>query len=257
MSKSFAWGVIFGTALLIVIGVSASRLQDKKFKDEKQYQSEVKDATPIRVGVMTEQQKKHSKIYTYYKSQADSMPTYKRISDLYLNPKGRVMKVIVGVGLSPLPEPETPEMFFGKLMHESDIVIEGTVIKKDSQITEDDLFIFTDYEIVVEQILGNNIAAPLSLGQSITVTRPGGTVSVNGIVVKAVDERFTPLPFNRSVILFLKLVPETGAYKATQYTGSFESDGVSVYPLTEAHLPPGVLQDRPSLLRTLRNVADK
>lgn len=261
MSKSFISGFVIGIVVLVVVGIGTSRLQDNnstlKDTEEKKYQLEVKDATPVQLGMLTEQQRNHSKLYIYYKAQADSMPIYKRISDLYLNPKGKVMETIVDVGLCPLPEPETPEKFFGNLAQESDAIIYGTVIKKLSQITEDDVFIFTDYEVVVKEILKNNTAAPLKMEQSITVTRPGGGIVVNGIVVKAKDERFKPLQLNHDVVLFLKFIPETGTYKATNYTGAFEFDEDSVRPLTEAHLPPGILQDSHSFLQTVRIVANK
>jgi hypothetical protein len=261
MSKSFIGGFVIGVAVLAVVGFSASRLQNKnttlKDREEKEYQLELKDATSVRIGSFTEEQRKHSKLYAYYKTRADLMPVYGKISDFFVNPKGKFMETIVGVGLCPIPEPETPEKFLGKLAQESDAIIRGTVIKKVSQITEDDAFIFTDYDVVIKEILKNNMAAPLELERSITVTRPGGKVAVNGIVVKATDEHFMPLLLNHNVILFLKFIPETGAYKATQYTGAFELDGVSVRPLTEALLPTGVLQDEYSFLQTARAISNK
>jgi hypothetical protein len=81
------------------------------------------------------------------------------------------------------------------------------------------------------------------------VTRPGGKVVVNGIVGKATDQNILPLPLNHDIVLFLKFIPETGAYKATQDTGSFELDGTLVRPLTEDHFPFGIIEDRQSLLQ--------
>jgi hypothetical protein len=89
MSKPFVWGFIVGVALLIVAGVGASRLQDKNAKlkeaDEKQYQIEVVDATPVQLGVLTEQQRIHSRLYPYYKERRDALPEYRKISDFFAN----------------------------------------------------------------------------------------------------------------------------------------------------------------------------
>src|SRR3954451_23049875 len=73
MSKSFVWGFIVGVALLIVAGVGASRLQDKnavvKERNEKQYQIEIADATPVQPGALTEKQRFHSQLFN-----GDGMP---------------------------------------------------------------------------------------------------------------------------------------------------------------------------------------
>ena len=261
MSKSFVWGFIAGVALLIVAGVGASRLQDKnaklKAEEEKLYQREVVDATPVHLGVLTEQQRIHSRLYSYYKEMRPSPQGYRKITDYFINPKSKVMETTLLVGLLPVPEPKTPEEYLGELARESDAIIQGAVDKKVSQITEDEAFIFTDYDVVVTEILKDNAAAPLELGKPIVVTRPGGKIVMNEIVVKASDEVFQPLPLNHDVLLFLKFIPETGAYKAAQPEGSFELNGSSIRPLTGVHLPFEIAQDGRSFLQTARTVSNK
>lgn len=78
---------------------------------------------------------------------------------------------------------------------------------------------------------------------------------LQGVVVNAIDDSFEPLPINHDVILFLRFIPETGAYQATSPFGSFELDGSSVQPLTGAHLPPGVLAGRDPFLKTLSSLS--
>lgn len=260
MSKSFVLGFIVGTTLLIVAGVGASKLQDKNAKlkeeDEKQYQIEVVDATPVQSDSLTEQQRIHSRIFAHYKEMRSGLADYHKISDFFAHPKGKVMGTIITVGFGPVPEPKTPEEYLSELTQTSDAVIKGTIIRKVSQITEDDSFIFTDYDIVVTEIIKNNATVPLELGKPIIVTRPGGKITKNGILVKVDDEKFLPLPLNHNVLLFLSFIPETGAYKTTEATGSFELNGSSVRPLTGVHLPFEP-QDEYSFLQTARLVSNK
>ncbi|MGA9767660.1 MAG: hypothetical protein WBV94_01365 [Blastocatellia bacterium] len=263
MSKSFIWGFILGTALLIAAGVGASRLQDKnatlnaklKDADENRYQIEVVDASPVQSGALTEHQRIHSRIFAYYKQMRDGLPDHQKISDYFADPKGKVMGTIITVGVGAVPDPQTPEEFLGELAHKSDVVIKGTVIRKISQITEDDSFIFTDYDIVVTAIFKDNAADPIDTDKPIVVTRPGGKIAGDGFVVKADDEKFLPLLLNHEVLLFLTFIPETRAYKAADPRGSFELNGSSIRPLSEMHLPFEVSQDGSSFLQTARIVS--
>jgi hypothetical protein len=260
MSKSFIWGFILGTILLIVVGVGASRLQDKnaKLKEaaEKQFQAKLAEATPIQLGVLTEKQKLHSKLFAgYQKRRGDAT-----VSELATRAKGKgkVLQIVAFVGLEPLRnEPITPEQFWGNLTQESDAVIRGSVVRKTSQVTEDDGFIFTDYDVTVKEVFKSNAAAPIDNGVILTITRPGGTVVIDGLIIEAIDKASEPLSRDHEVILFLKFIPETGAYQATTDTGSFELDGLNLRPLTQSHFPPNVLQDKDSFMQTLRTFSNR
>jgi hypothetical protein len=262
MTKPFVLGFIVGVALLIVAGVGASRLQRRDAArvdadaEEREYREKVVDATPVQLGALSEKQRVHSKLYSHYRETRAGT-----ISGLVAQAKGksRIARTIVFAGLTPVPRtPETPESYFGKLAASSDVVIRGKVAKKASQITEDDAFIFTDYDVVIIEILKNNLKAPLNSGATIIVTRPGGRVLFDNIIVEAEDRSFEPLPLdNHEVILFLQYVPDTGAYKATQDTGSFELDDSILRPLTKANLPPGVIRDKASFLQTLRAISNR
>ena len=184
------------------------------------------------------------------------MPDYQRISDFFARPTGKVMGTIIMAGLGPVPEPKPPEQVLSELTNESDAVIKGMVISKTSQITEDDGFIFTDYDVLVTEVLRDNPVASIESGKSITVTRPGGKVTKDGIVVKAIDRKFLPLSPNTQVLLFLKFIPETGAYKPTRATGSFQLEGSLVHSLTDIHLSFEP-KDETSLLQTARRVSIK
>jgi len=261
MSKGFLLGFVAGLALLVVAGVGASRLHQR---DEQQaklqseiavYKAELVDATPVQLGELTDRQRIHSKLYAHYLELTKNFPVSRSIAKA----ESKVVRIEVHVGLGPaLTEPETPESYFGELARKSDVVIRGSVVTKASQITEDDGFIFTDYGILVTEVLKNRNKTRLDSGMTLTVTGPGGKVSVGGIIIKAVDHSFGLLPTNsHDLVLFLVSVPETGAFRATGPAGSFELDGSTLRPLTGVGFPPGVLGDAHSFLQTARAVAEK
>jgi hypothetical protein len=263
MSKSFVLGFIVGVALLIVAGVGASRLQRRDAARidaeelERKYQAELVEATPVELGALSEGQRIHSKLYTPYKQ----IKGNETISSLVAQAKGKSKIVETGVYPRLMPEitqPETPDNYFGNLAGESDAVIRGRVTKKTSQVTEDDSFIFTDYDVLIIEVFKNHASFPLTTGGSLTVTLPGGKVLLDGVIVKARDDAFAPLPLkNHEVILFLRFIPETSSYKVTRDTGSFELDGSTLRPLTGHSFPPGVLESQNAFLRTLRAVSNK
>ena len=256
MSKAFVIGLITGLALLIVAGVGGARLQQRLQQteaEEKQYRADLVDATPVKLGVLTEKQRIHSKLYTHYQQ----MRNGETISDLIANAKSKNLGIVFNVGLSELlTEPETPEKYFGEIAVESDAVIRGRVTNKVSQASEDGAFVFTDYDVVVTQLMKKNATSPINVGATITVTHPGGKILVDGIILDVKDESFARLPVNKNeVVLFLKTIPETGAYRLTRHTGSFELDSKTIRPLTGVQFPPGVLRDVDSFLRTIQSVS--
>jgi len=263
MSKPFLIGFVSGLALLFVVGVGASRLRQKDAEDAKQrselerFQAELVDATPVQLGVLTETQRIHSKLYSHYLK----LGSNRTISGLVAQATGKSKIVETGVlvGMTEvLTEPATPENYFGELTELSDAVVRGRVIRSVAQLTEDDAFVFTDYDVAATEVLKSNPSAPIHRGTTLTVTRPGGKVLLNGIIVKARDDAFAPLPLNNhDVVLFLKFIPETGAYRATRATGTFELDGQILRPLTEVGFPPGVLRDADSFLQTARIVSNR
>lgn len=258
MSKAFISGLSIGLALLIVVGVGASKLRQKNAERERErvelaeYQAELADATPVEVGVLSANQRIHSSLYTDYK-QRNGNATIDELLDLARS-STKIVKLNFFVGLGPLMEADKPERFFGELARSSDAIVRGRVTNRVSQLTEDDGFVFTDYEVEITEVLKDNVTAPL--GALITVTYPGGKVLLDGVIVKARDHYFEPLPLNRQVVLFLQTVKETGAYKPTRYSGSFELDGVTLRALSEQELPPGVLRGE-SFLQTVRALSNK
>jgi hypothetical protein len=251
MSKAFVAGLVSGVALLVAITVGASRRGQQRMEEEA-FRKESLDATPVQLGVLSDKQRIHSRLYSYQLERAGQGTIADLISK---HPDKRIVWTEGLPGLGPVLQPETPDKYFSNLARSSDAIIRGTVVRKASQVTEDLAFLFTDYEISIREIFKNNPVAPIDIGAGISVTRPGGKVLLQGVVVNAVDHNFEPLPINHDVILFLGFIPETGAYGATSPFGSFGLDGSSVRPLTGDRFPPGVLAGRDSFLKMLSSVS--
>ena len=263
MPKTVTFGFIVIMAHLLaggVVGFQSSQRTPEQLKRQEEFQkkyaaalykAEIVDATPVQLGVLTEQQRKHSKLYSSY-----GRDFRKKISEVIAQGEGQVNGISMGVGLGEvMTESVSPKDYFSSLVNTSDAVIRGRVLKKVSQITENDTFIFTDYEVVIIEVFKNNAASPTDIGNTITVTRPGGKVLVGKTIMMATDGLFLPLPeSSREVILFLKYLPETGTYQTERYNGSFELVNNILHPLSRGSFPPGAIVDSISMIQTLRTL---
>jgi hypothetical protein len=184
--------------------------------------------TPVQEGVMTERQREHSKLYP-------PSPRGKKLSDY---PKG--MEILIGL---PMPEQpisnRTPSSFefLAKMACDADVVVLGVVESKTSQLTEKGDFIFTDYDLKVEEILKNNLSDSIQSSDTITVTRPGGSISLNGQIYRVKDKSFRNLQPGKTYLLFLDFIPKTKAYKAMNSEGSFLIGENAVSRLTDESMP--------------------
>ncbi len=163
--------------------------------------------TPIQEGVMGEKQKKHSKIY----KGTNWYTRGKKIKDL-ISEQGDVE--IEAPILDSILRPTPPlDEFLRKQTCDADAVVLGAVKDKTSQLIESGTFIFTDYVVTVQEVLKDNSAAPIQQGGEITVTRLGGAVKLNGHIARATDPSMGPLKVGETYLLYLKFLPETGAYR--------------------------------------------
>lgn len=124
--------------------------------------------------------------------------------------------------------PKVPPMQFA--VCNADAILLGSFKSKSSQLNADQSFIFTDYEMAVEEVIKDTPAAPALSGGVVTVTREGGEVRLNGKVIRARSGDFKPAQVGKRYLLFLRFLPETNSYLA--YTnGSFQLDGDKVSSL--------------------------
>ena len=178
---------------------------------------------PIRP--VTPQQKEHSKLYKNFGSNRKlSDPNFGRthIYDLVVPSSWNRRHI-------------HPTEFLGRIACEADAVIIGTLTDEAAMLTENDSFVFTDYTVQIDEILKDNPSARLITGDSVTVTRPGGTLEIEGRKVQATLDGFNPFNAGRRYLLYLRFMPLTGAYQAFG-DRSFELRGKRYIRLTRQHV---------------------
>jgi hypothetical protein len=164
-------------------------------------------ATPIQEGVMSEKQKKHSKIFKRFEGATGG----RKLRDLVA--ENGDIEVREDVGTTFMPRSFNLHQYLQDLTCDADAAVVGTVKSKSSQLIEEGTFIFTDYEVTVEEVLKDSTLNPIRQNSYITVTRSGGTVKLNGHTIRAIDYRGEPLELGERYLLYLKFIPATGAFR--------------------------------------------
>jgi hypothetical protein len=132
----------------------------------------------------------------------------------------------------------------------AEVIVIGSLTGETAQFNEGETFIFTDYELAVEEVIkGVDAVRP---GSKLTVTRDGGALTAGGRRFKAIREDFELFPLGGRYLFFLKSVPATGSYLAYQY-GSFQLDGNKVRAFAE--VPHVRSMDATALLAETRAAA--
>ena len=259
MSKAFVIGFAFGLALLGIVGAGASRPTQTKAEkyDAQKYQAEITDATPVQLGVLSPKQQFHSRLHNGVGMRVGG----KTISEWLASYKGQQIFLgtdIVGRTFFASDQLEAPEDFFGALALESDAILRGRVTGKISQITEDDSFLFTDYDFVVLEVFKNNANTPIDIGATITFTSLGGKIVLDSVILQAGGKGQPLYSINtQDLLLFLKFIPDTRSYKLSRYTGSFELNGTSVRPCAKLFdFSADVFKDEVSFLKIIRAVSN-
>lgn len=222
--------------LLILMGIGAAQIVFSSRPQESEFQRGVKQktgtATPVQEGVMTEKQKKHSKIFRRFEGSTRG----KKVRDL-VSETGEIYLVTA------IPDVIRPNSFnltefLRDMACEADAVVIATVQSKVSQIIDEGTFVFTDYELTVTEVLKNDAAAPIVANGSITYTSPGGAVELNGRTIRAVDQRSYPLEVGENYLLYLKFIPETGAYQGFSNSRDGDTFQIKDNVITQASARP-------------------
>lgn len=198
------------------------------------------DATPIQEGRMTDKQREHSKLYKGFGAG-------RKLKDLSAeNPGGVKVKRNrpLPVGESVI-SPTLPEFLKG-LACKADAVVIGGLAEKSSQLTDDGEFVFTDYDLSIEDVLKDNVFSHLMPGVNLTLTQPGGRVLLNGRLIEAVDASFQPLLVGHRYLLFLKFIPSTRTYASLNSTSTYELSDNGVKVQTEEETPSALNNEKAS-----------
>jgi hypothetical protein len=216
--------IVITATLCLLISTYASLPNQKQThsSQERKRLWEKEVPTPVQEGVLTPQQKEHSKLY-------DAEPGNGKISDLLQ----KQPELTVAIHSCPALSPEGQPPMISELAEKADAIVIGSISSKSSQITSTGIFVFTDYAFGIEEVLKGIDAVTPKLNSTITITRPGGKVLLNGGVATVVDLSFQPLMPGRRYVLFLKYLRATGAYQAVSGKGSYDISGSKVETLTD------------------------
>ena len=141
--------------------------------------------------------------------------------------------------LDPSARPSTVHDRLRKRGCDADAIVIATVKSGDSFLTEDESFLYTNHKVTVEDVLKDNSASPLHTDSTITVTRTGGMITLNGKRVVAIDKSGLPLQLKKQYLLFLTYLPERDAYVADNLSYLLVNDKIiktttgQVYPEEE------------------------
>jgi len=198
---------------------------------------------------MNEKQRQHSKLFKHSGT---------KLRDLAARQNGDV-EVEEGLGLMtvlPVAGPQRP--LFHSAVCNADAVVIGTLNDKTSQLTDEGSFVFTDYQITVQEVIKNNSVAPLQAADVITGTRDGGVVELNNRIFRAKREDFDPPVVGQRYLLFLRFIPATGAY-LMYGNGTFQLDGQGILalgPAARAELGKNGTKDGAGFLSQIRVFAN-
>jgi hypothetical protein len=138
------------------------------------------------------------------------------------------------------------------LAADSDLVVLGKTGTGTAHMTAEKDFLYTDWDFTVEEVLKNNATSAVHSGATIIVTRPGGKLQVSGRIVYATCGDFLDFAPGQEYLVYLRFLPETGAYAVSGGGGAF-----AVSPTTKRldpfNYPEWKTSDKDTLLKTARD----
>jgi len=147
-----------------------------------------------------------------------------------------------------------------RVAKDADLVIVGRVARNISALTEKEAFIFTDSEVVIDQLWKRHLPAKIqySVGSEITVARPGGTMRIEGHNIKALPSNLVPLRVDGRYLLFLKFLSSSNSFVPIGFEGFSLEDNVITSLQTSRRPAMRNLLNNPWLfLETMRVSVDK
>jgi hypothetical protein len=201
---------------MILVGIFA-------FRQEAQTSQQNQDdpPTPIQLGVMSEKQRRNSKLFEVPPNQGRK----NLLSSLKKSPRGFTVLYPgdTNLGINPQYFPSQTE-FLQKNTCQANIILIGTISEKSSQITADLKTIFTDYEVSIKSIISNksnlNIESPV-----VTVTKIGGSILINNSKINYIVKSQKQLKVGMTYLLFLSYLPESNSFKPANSESVFAVTG--------------------------------
>jgi len=107
----------------------------------------------------------------------------------------------------------TPGELLRDLTCRAGIVVSGSVAASQSHLTLSRAAIYTDYDILVKEVIKNSTVVPVRPGNHLIATRPGGRLPGIGGSIQYDNAMIPTLQRQRTYMLFLSQVPSTGGWQ--------------------------------------------
>ena len=249
----------------IVLIAAAILFPTTSFSQQAQYDTQIQqdkalqdEATVVQKGKVTETERTYSNEPIYLFGKVERISEAIESSKKRGNTKEvRITFPIFGDGvlidLTSVSD-QTKAEVLRDLSCKADAIVLGSPKSKASHLTEDETYIYTEYEFSVQNVIKDNSASPIKVNSSIQVTRPGGLIKLNDTVVKLDDDSYAPLQINKQYLLFLRYVPRAKGYIVSNLKGDFVLEKQSFKTMSKVGIPKEMSSDdAQSLLNELRN----
>ena len=239
-------------SLILGIGISGPFLTTARGQQVKQ-QDSYDEPTVVNRGQLTKKEKEYSKEYRkLYPNQNRKLSEGIKLAQAkgYTGEIGRSL----GIPMIPTvgPSPTAAELL-KDLGCKSDAIVLGSSKSKTAHLTVDETWVYTEYDLLVKDILKNNSASPIRAASTIQITRPGGLIKLDGYVFRVMDPLYDWLKKNEEYVLFLKFVPSTQGYLVSSAYGDFERQGNKFKGLSRLGLPKDLREnDYKTMLNSVR-----
>jgi hypothetical protein len=201
ISIALIFGILLvGCGVLLFVPITEGQ---KEFKDE---------PTVVSHGHTTAEESAYSKEYAkLYASMATE-----RLTDLSAaDRKAHIQKgLLIGRGstIDLGTDPPIAQEFLRTVTCVADAIVLGTAITKTAHLTENEMFVYSQYSFRIKQVFKDNAKSPIDVDTQIQITRPGGKVKVGAQVIPVEDGNFEPLKAGKEYLLFLRYIPAATGY---------------------------------------------
>lgn len=107
---------------------------------------------------------------------------------------------------------EAMTKLYASLTCQADAIVIGRVNGLASHVNASNTSVYSDYSVVIDQLLKDNLRSSIVQGAPIVVTRSGGTATLTAGKVMFDFQEFPRLEAERTYLHFLRQVPQSGAY---------------------------------------------
>jgi hypothetical protein len=241
---------VIGIVLIeVMILFAAASFQQEA--QSKKPQTQENEATVVQKGQVTEKEREYSKEYKKLYSWREG----RKLSELRGGKQD--VKVIADEPdfvIDPYALVVTRSEFLRNLSCSADAIVVGSVKSKSAHLTEDETFVYTEYEFSIKEVVKNNTASPIEINNSIEIARPGGVIKLDNRRITVEDKSYEPLLKNKDYLLFLRFVPSTNGYVVASAEGDFILEDNSFKKLSKQRLPKELKNNNPQdLLSAIRN----